>query len=368
MASLVPVMVVISVPQVGTITRRIIRYGKYAALVYVPVVCLYLTAVAWQWQSVRQWIGTEATALLPVAVGTAGVLLVNFLRFDSLFTTGYAPGDHPFTMAIWNGTYGLLIGPCRGLLFYDPLLFVGLACLPIIVRRRPHEALLPVGFLVVSLIIYGTYAPWDGGSCWGPRYLVPILPYLLWPLMELGWLGPRTAETTTSMSRLTEVRQVAVVALVGVSATVQVLGVIFNYATNDVYWQHVTHRTPGYQNMLAASPLLMAIWLAPLMLEYAFTNAIPVAGFASANYPFGPPLPPNIMAIHVLNPNNVQYFWFTLLPHPVVWAIVGTVVCGGGMVLAGWHLVRRLRAVPAYEHTLSAEAREAVALVVGQRV
>lgn len=335
--------------------------AKYAALVYVPVVCIYLTVVAWRRQSVRQWIRTQAALLLPVAIAAAVVLLVNFLRFDSPFTTGYAPGDHPFTTAIWNGTYGLLFGPYRGLLFFDPLLFVGLVCLPLFMRRRPREALLPLGFLLVSLIIYGTYAPWDGGSCWGPRYLVPILPYLLWPIMELGWLGPRNSQTTTKTNRLTVVRWGAVGLLLVASFAIQVLGVTYNYAVNDIYWQHVVHRIPNYQGMVAASPLLMAIWLAPMMLEYAFTNVVPLAGFASANYPFGPPVPPNIAAVHQLNPNDILYFWFTLLPHPLVWAIAGAVVCGGGMVLAGWHLVRRLRDVSVQERVLATEPVPAVA-------
>lgn len=237
-------------------------------------------------------------------------------------------------------------------------------CLPFLFRKRPREALVPLGFLVVSLITYGTYAAWFGGSSWGPRYLVPILPYLLWPLMELGWFGPRAADAAARTNRLPSVGRIALVFLVVVSAGVQVLGVIVNFATYGLYWELGPARVSGYQNMLAASPLLMAIWLIPMMIRFTFTNVVPVAGYAPANYPFGPPLPPNVHAIHVLDPYSIQYFWFTLLPHPLVWAIAGAVVFGGGMVLAGRQLLRRLREDPQPRVALG---NERISLVAGQR-
>jgi hypothetical protein len=36
---------------------------------------------------------------------------------------------------------------------------------------------------------YSIYAHWDGGICWGPRYVVPVLPLLLLPAGELLMSG-----------------------------------------------------------------------------------------------------------------------------------------------------------------------------------
>ena len=316
--------------------------AKYAAFAYVPVVCVYLTAVAWRRQSLQQWIKMQVALLIPVAAGGGIVLLVNFLRFGSPLITGYTSGDHPFTTAIWDGTYGLLFGPYRSLLFYDPLLFMGLLCLPIFFRKRWREALLPVGFLLVSLVIYGTYAPWDGGSSWGPRYLVPILPYFLWPLMNLGWFGPQNADEMPKR-RLPVMGRSALILLIGGSIAIQLIGVIVNYSIYDVYWHGVVTVLPSYKNALSTSPLLTDLWLLPMSLYFAFTARVPHLGFAPANYPFGPPLPTNPHMPMMLDPYALDYFWFTQLPHHAVWSIAGLLVFGGGMALAGWRLLRRMR-------------------------
>jgi hypothetical protein len=48
-------------------------------------------------------------------------------------------------------------------------------------RRDPQLALVAVAMLVANLIFHARFASWAGEGSWGPRYLVPFLPWLILP-------------------------------------------------------------------------------------------------------------------------------------------------------------------------------------------
>lgn len=107
---------------------------------------------------------------------------INALRFGGWFSTGYTTsGGDKFIFGIGRITKSLLghlISPGRGLLIFFPLSFLSLiGCLTLIKRDRL------VGFLLVttifgSLLLYSSWLQWAAGISWGPRFLIPIIPYL----------------------------------------------------------------------------------------------------------------------------------------------------------------------------------------------
>ncbi len=123
-----------------------------------------------------------------IAAGGAAPALLwaayNQARFGSPVATGYAEELSRWTTPWPEGLAGLLISPGRGLLIYCPLLAGALICLPTFRRQRPILALLgPMG-LAILLALYSRWWAWEGGWCWGPRFLVPALPWLLLPLVS----------------------------------------------------------------------------------------------------------------------------------------------------------------------------------------
>ncbi len=118
--------------------------------------------------------------LLPFA---AGLLWHNVLRFGDPFQFGYA--GESFTTAPWRGIPGLLISPGKGVFFYAPPLILSLILWPRF--RRAHPALgefLALAWMT-ALPFYGIWWAWDGGWCWGPRFLVPLIPLSGLPLIML---------------------------------------------------------------------------------------------------------------------------------------------------------------------------------------
>lgn len=136
-----------------------------------------------------------------------------------------------------ESVWGVLLSPNKGLLFFSPVVVVGLVAvvLSALVSRRSKLAVL--SFAVVAwMLLYGvSLVNWDAGWTVGPRYVTVILPFvvasiaLLW--RELGARG-RAWLTTLTVG-------------LGISS---ILAVVASSVT-------FPHLQPGFVN-----PLLDSIW------------------------------------------------------------------------------------------------------------
>jgi len=78
----------------------------------------------------------------------------------------------------------LLFSLRRGLFITSPVLLLGLFGLwrMSMTRRRRPEALLFAGCCLILWLINSSFNHWHGGFSIGPRYLIPVLPFLALPL------------------------------------------------------------------------------------------------------------------------------------------------------------------------------------------
>ncbi len=86
------------------------------------------------------------------------------------------------TRDILNGMFIHIISPDRGVIFYTPVILLGLFGIPILYKKKEHLLALLVSILVMNFIVYSMWGdPW-GGWAFGSRYLIPgyaILAILL---------------------------------------------------------------------------------------------------------------------------------------------------------------------------------------------
>jgi hypothetical protein len=117
------------------------------------------------------------------APGTAAWLAYNHLRYGSPFVLGmWTPVfNHP----LLPGLYGLVLSPGRGLLIHAPLVLVAAAGARSAWRRAPLLVALAGTLLAARLVFYARWWSWHGGTCWGPRFLVPAMPLLALGLAEV---------------------------------------------------------------------------------------------------------------------------------------------------------------------------------------
>lgn len=158
------------------------------------------------------------TAVLP---GIGLDLWHNYLRFGNALNFGY-PGEGWVT-PLYVGLYGLLLSSGKSLFLFVPLAVLapwGLTRLWASPRRA--EAMLFGGVLLIYLVFHAGWWAWHGGWSWGPRFLVPTIPFLVLALGEL-WTASRTAHR-------------ALIALFLVSLYPQLMGVAVDF---NLYMLHV---------------------------------------------------------------------------------------------------------------------------------
>ncbi len=113
----------------------------------------------------------------------AFVGLVNYWRFGSFTEFGYGGYAALSLHNGWRGLLGLLISPGKGILFYFPIIIL-LPVALVYLYRENWRLFLLAGYVIIAFWLYwGTLhylepQAWTGAIGWGPRYIIPILPFV----------------------------------------------------------------------------------------------------------------------------------------------------------------------------------------------
>jgi hypothetical protein len=96
-------------------------------------------------------------------------------------STGFMSLTYPKVDALW----GILFSPYRGLFFYSPVLLLALPGFIYLWRRRTYriEALVSALGVLGFLAFNSASAMWWGGFAVGARYVIPMLPFMAWPMI-----------------------------------------------------------------------------------------------------------------------------------------------------------------------------------------
>jgi hypothetical protein len=174
---------------------------KAASAVLLIPIGLYFAAGLWQHYgrgrlrpldrpALRRAATHVAAAGLPFALCVLFQAGLNYARFGSPAEFGY--GDEPrtgFTTPLLTGIGYLLFSSGKGLLFFCPPVVVGLAGLVWLGRRFPLEGAVAGLVFLAELLYFGRWWAWHGDWCWGPRYLVVTVPFVMlgWGALFAGW-------------------------------------------------------------------------------------------------------------------------------------------------------------------------------------
>ncbi|HEX7149948.1 MAG TPA: hypothetical protein VF618_00560 [Thermoanaerobaculia bacterium] len=160
----------------------VIALPAVAALVLVLVQAAAADKPMGRMGRIGRWIaGGVPFALLLAAYHNAA--------FGSPFTTASETSNPMFTEShLWLGLFGvpklpvlfeLTFGAQRGLFFLSPVLLAAIAGAVVMLRRGLRIELAAIAWIVVAfLLVNASFNGWHGGSAIGPRYLLPIVPFL----------------------------------------------------------------------------------------------------------------------------------------------------------------------------------------------
>ncbi len=129
---------------------------------------------------------------IPVAAALGVWVSYNLLRFGHPLDTGLLRDPNVrFDTPLAVGLHGLLASPGRSLFLYNPVTLAGSVAFAALARRDRATAGLFVGIIAALLPLYAALHQWDGGESYGPRYLVPLLPFLVIPIATVANSGQR---------------------------------------------------------------------------------------------------------------------------------------------------------------------------------
>ena len=113
-----------------------------------------------------------------MAAALAVMAGAGWVRYGSPLADGYTSGE-TLNGCFWDGFRGLILSPGKSVFFDSPPLLLALVGLPAAARRWPRLTAFSVGTALAHIALYSVWYGWDGGWCWGPRFLVPIVPLLM---------------------------------------------------------------------------------------------------------------------------------------------------------------------------------------------
>ncbi|MBN1285795.1 MAG: hypothetical protein JXB47_10385 [Anaerolineae bacterium] len=181
------------------------------------------------WHGNREQRFTRLTAtVIPLAVVLALIGGFNMARFGSPLETGRTPGAGEWFSAPLAITLpAMALSPARGVLWYSPLIWLGLAWgARALIRRKPlhRYGWYIAATFVIYTVVYAAWYMWWGGYAWGPRFLVALSP-----LIALAALP--------AINQAYEKRggwRAAVIAVVGAAMGVQLLGVAVDFGGHEL--------------------------------------------------------------------------------------------------------------------------------------
>ena len=181
-------------------------------------------AIRYLWAAV----GRLLAFAVPLAALAGLLVLYNLVRFGTPLSTGYHFESGEGFNANWLlGLWGLLFSPYRGLFWYTPLAILSVLAWPGFIRRHRAEGWLTAVVTLVMVALFGKWWMWWGGFAWGPRFLVPLAPFLV--LVLAPWL-----EFSPARGAWPVVRRVLLIIILALSFVVQLLAVTANYVNYEI--------------------------------------------------------------------------------------------------------------------------------------
>ncbi|HET6640853.1 MAG TPA: hypothetical protein VFG77_04545 [Nitrososphaeraceae archaeon] len=235
------------------------------SIIYTPAFLLYSFFAVMRQQKSNFVILTTSLGAVLFLVG-----LTNFARFNSFTEFGYGYFSTLQAHDGWTGLIGLLVSPGSGLIFYFPLVI--LVPLGAKYMYKENKGLLFFClYIFISTWLYtGTLSfgseptSWSGGIAWGPRYLVPTIPFLI---IVLAYLFPQLRKRHFLKS------MVIGLCLIGFYINLSAILVWFQYGLMYAWTMEGLSIYPNYMDFVTWSPSHSPIILhaKALMSDYVTT-------------------------------------------------------------------------------------------------
>jgi hypothetical protein len=203
----------------------------------------------------------------PLSVGYAYMAnpMVRLVHSQSLFGVGWPSLKVAFF---------LTMHPAQGLFWQSPVLILALIGIWFMWRDPNYrfESLIAVAAFLSLLVINSGHYMWWGGSSFGPRYLIPMLPFLGLPLVFIpgGWFGSVVILGLISVIQMLIVVSSQILIPAEIYKQIETIGFfayssIYSYCLplllKGQFSPNIGHKLLGLNSWLSLIPLLLVMVL-----------------------------------------------------------------------------------------------------------
>ncbi len=128
----------------------------------------------------------RSAVVLSAIVGFSGTVYLwrNNYLFGSSFNFGYPPAAeggkalNTFNTPFFTGIFGYLFSPGKSIFIFAPVILLAIFGWRRLWRKNRGLATVALITPVIYILFFATYTQWEGGYCYGPRYLLTAMTLL----------------------------------------------------------------------------------------------------------------------------------------------------------------------------------------------
>ncbi|UCE17517.1 MAG: hypothetical protein JSV84_11560 [Gemmatimonadota bacterium] len=153
-----------------------------------PAVTLYMLAAVIFDQGRRRGLPEIVRDVLLFGVGFMLPMTIlfyyNYVRFLDIFDVS-GTGLRHFSGKVYVGLYGYLFSPGKSIFIWSPPVILFFFSIKKFYHDHKFESLLFLWIILFQIVFYSKSDFWHGDAGFGPRYIVPIIPFMILPVGQL---------------------------------------------------------------------------------------------------------------------------------------------------------------------------------------
>ncbi|MEE8185844.1 MAG: hypothetical protein V3T96_05590, partial [Thermodesulfobacteriota bacterium] len=159
-------------------------FTKPAVLIFMPLFALYVLLCVLR-DNNKKILPSISSFILPISIFGILIAYLNYYRFGSILDFGYGDEASMFINPISKGILNFIFNPDKSLFLFAPVMLFFPYVLWKFLKIFREEGILIISLIVSNLIFYSAWWAWEGGSNWGPKFLLPLIPLSIIPFVAI---------------------------------------------------------------------------------------------------------------------------------------------------------------------------------------